>query len=119
RLAAKPAVPEIQIFEIALKSAELDENVLRTIDKGIAFPILFELTFKDRIKVMATYKRPSEADLTKWVVGDYHGTPWQPVGTQRKPLPVALDLAGLYEQLLRTLIAEPARRGESLKDQVE
>ena len=119
RLAAKPGVPEIQIVEIALKSATLDENVLRAIDKAIPFPILFELTYGDKVKAVATYKRQNEADSSKWVIGDYYGTGWQPVGTSRKPLPVALDLAGLYEQMVRALIAAPARRGESLKDQVE
>jgi hypothetical protein len=33
--------------------------------------------------------------------------------------PVALDLAGLYEQVLRRLIPVLARPGESLRDQVE
>jgi len=119
RLAARPGVSEIQIFEVALREPDLDHDVLRAIDRAIPSPILFELSFGAQIKVTATYKRPNEADPSKWVVGDYYGTDWLPADTQRKPLPVALDLAGLYEQMLRALIAEPPRRGESLKDQVE
>ncbi len=119
RLAARPGVREVQIFEIALKQKELDENVLRAVDKAIPFPIVFELTYDKQVKVMATYKRPNEADPSKWVVGDYYQSHWLDADTPRKPLPVALDLAGVYEQMLRALIAEPARRGESLKDQVE
>ena len=53
---------------------------------------------------MAAYKRPSEADSAKWVVGDYFATDWQPADSERSPLPVSLDLAGLYEQLLRRLM---------------
>jgi hypothetical protein len=92
-LPARAGVPEIQVFTIALKTEGLDENVLRCIDKAISFPILYEVTFEDRIKEMAAYKRPSEADSTKWVVGDYFRTDWQSADSQRSPLPVSLDLA--------------------------
>ena len=54
KLAARPSVPEIQIFEIALKGARLDENVLRAIDKAIPFPILFELTREGEVRTIAT-----------------------------------------------------------------
>jgi hypothetical protein len=118
-LPARAGVPEIQIFTIALKTEEVDEDVLRCIDKAISFPIFYELTFEDRMKVMAAYKRPSEADSAKWVVGEYFATDWQTADTVRSPLPVSLDLAGLYEQLLRRLMPLPARNGESLKDHAE
>ena len=38
------AVPEIQIFRLALKTAELKHEVLRCIDKAIQFPIIFRIT---------------------------------------------------------------------------
>jgi len=118
RLAARSGVPEIQIFEIELKTPELGEDVLRCIDKAIPFPIFYELICEGKIKGAATYKRPNEADSGKWVVADYYETDWLPADVKREPLPVALDLGGLYEQMLRALIGEPPRRGESLKDQV-
>ena len=37
----------------------------------------------------------------------------------RPGLPVALDLQGLYEQLLRQHLVVPARAGESLRDQLD
>lgn len=118
-LPARAGVPEIQVFTIALKAENLDENVLRCIDKAISFPILYEVTFEARIKEMAAYKRPSEADSARWVVGDYFATDWQPTDSERSPLPVSLDLAGLYDQLLRRLMPLPARNGESLKAHAE
>lgn len=118
-LSAKPGVPEIEVFEIALKTSRLDEAVLRCIDKAIPFPILFELRFDGRIQPVAAYKRPSEADAGQWVVSDYFAAPWQADGGPREGLPVALDLRGLYEQLLRNLMPLPPRAGESLKDQLE
>jgi len=118
-LPSRPGVPEIHIFTIELKAGELDETVPRCIDKAITFPIFYEVVFEGRLKEMAAFKRPSDADSSKWVVGDYFETEWQPVGTERAPLPVSLDLAGLYEQMLRRLMPSPARNGESLKSQAE
>jgi Domain of unknown function (DUF4391) len=37
-LPAKPDVPEIEVFEIALKTPDLSHAVLRCIDKAIPFP---------------------------------------------------------------------------------
>lgn len=118
-LAAKPGVPEIEVFEIALKTPQLNEAVLRCIDKAIPFPILFELRFDGRTQPVAAYKRPSEADTSQWVVSDYFAGAWQADDGSRPDLPVALDLRGLYEQLLRGHMPVPARPGESLREQVE
>ena len=111
-LPAKPDVPEIEVFEIALKTADLSHAVLRCIDKAIPFPILFNLRFEGRTQPVAAYKRPSEAKAGDWVLGDYHATPWQADATQRPPLPIALDLQGLYEHLMRAHLSLPARPGE-------
>ncbi|MBL3529417.1 MAG: DUF4391 domain-containing protein [gamma proteobacterium endosymbiont of Lamellibrachia anaximandri] len=112
------SVPEIEIFEIHLKTRELGEGVLRVIDQAIPFPILFELHYQGQIKFTAAYKRPSEADSEKWVVDGYLGSSWLPAETERTPLPVALDLARLYEQLLRVLLPLPGRVGETLQGQL-
>ncbi len=118
-LPARPGVPEIEVFSVSLRTGELSESVLRTIDKAIPFPIFFELLHGERIKCTAAYKRPSDADSAKWVVDGYFETPWLPAVNSREPLPVALNLFGLYEQLLRRHMALPALPGESLKAQVE
>lgn len=118
-LPARPGVPEIQIFDVTLKAGELSEDVLRCIDKAIPFPIFFRLFFEDRVKVISAYKRPSDADAAKWVVDGYFETDWLPADAKGSTLPVALDLAGLYEQMLQHLIPLPSKTGESLKKQVE
>ncbi len=117
-LPAKPDVPEIEVFEIALKTADLSHAVLRCIDKAIPFPILFNLRFEGCTQPVAAYKRPSEANATQWVVGDYHAAPWQADSLAKPSLPVALDLQGLYEQLLRQHLSQPARAGETLREQL-
>ena len=125
-LPATPAVPEIAVFDIALKQPDISHAVLRCIDKAIPRPILFVLRFAGRSQAIAAYKRPSDADSHQWehwVVGDYHATPWQaddtPDGMPRPGLPVALDLAGLYAQLLRQHLPVPARAGETLREQLD
>lgn len=112
------AVPEIEIFEIQLKTPELTEEVLRCIDQAIPFPILFEPSYQGQVKSTAAYKRLSEADGSKWVVDGYLSSSWLPADIERIPLPVSLDLERLYEQLLRTLLPIPERAGEAMKDQM-
>lgn len=118
-LPAKPDVPEIEVFEIALKLPDVNHSVLRCIDKAIPFPILFVLRYDGHSQPVAAYKRPSDAASGQWVVGDYHAAPWQKDGVVRPGMPVALDLQGLYEQLLRQHLVVPARAGESLRDQLD
>jgi hypothetical protein len=113
------AVPEIQVFSIALKGGELKTEVLRCIDRAIPFPLLFELSYDGRIKAIAAYKRPHEADSAKWVISEYFESGWGPNDTPRKPLPMVFDLEALYAHLLTPLIPHPARPGESLQVRVE
>jgi hypothetical protein len=118
-LPAKPAVPEIEVFEVALKLPDVSHSVLRCIDKAMPRPILFNLRFEGHTQPIAAYKRPSDAASDQWVLGDYHAAPWQKDGDTRPALPLALDLQGLYEQLLRQHLAVPARAGETLRDQLD
>lgn len=118
-LPSRPGVPEIEIFALELKTPEVSEDVLRCIDKAIPLPIFYNLSFEGRIKTVAAYKRPSDADASRWVVDAYFASPWLPADSERSALPVALDMAGLYEQMLRRLMPTPARSGETLKDHVE
>jgi hypothetical protein len=118
-LPAKPAVPEIEVFEVALKLPDVSHSVLRCIDKAMPRPILFNLRFEGHTQPVAAYKRPSDAASDQWVLGDYHAAPWQKDGDALPALPLALDLQGLYEQLLRQHLAVPARAGESLRDHLD
>ena len=112
-------VPEIQIFRITLKTGELKPEALRCIDQAIPFPLVFELCHEGKVKSIAAYKRPSEADAAKSVISTYFATDWLPEGTPRQPLPVVFDLETLYAQLLAPLLPYPPRQGESLQAQVD
>lgn len=121
-LAAKPGVPEIQVFAIHLKTTELHHDVLRCIDGAVQFPIIFELIqgqgLESTTQVVAAYKRPSEADSENLVRSEYFESRWMSTSAERAPLPMALDLGGLYEQMLQRLVPLAARRGETLRDLV-
>jgi hypothetical protein len=119
-LPARPGVPEIQIFSIQLKSSELHEDVLRCIDSAVQFPILFELNQvqgdQAKTQVAAAYKRPSEADASRWVLSGYFASDWMPANTSRWAMPLALDMAHLYAALLQGLMPLPARPQEALPE---
>lgn len=118
-LPASPGVPEIQVFRVRLRTPELHHDVLRCIDKAIPFPIFFELYREDRLQAVACYKRPGEDEAGRLVCSDYFVTDWIAAESPRAALPVALNLGGLYEQLLHALIPLSHRPNESLSDLVE
>lgn len=118
-LPAKPGVPEIQVFRIVLKTEELSNDVLKCIDGAVQFPIIFELERTGKIRVIAAHKRPSETDASKWVVSDYFSTAWIPANSERGDIPIALDLARLYETLLQRLIPLAPRAQEGLTALIE
>jgi hypothetical protein len=109
-LAATKQVAEIQVFRIAARTATLERDVLRAIDKAIPFPLIFEVVHACRVRLAAAYKRPSEADSARWVVGDYFEGDWLPEDAPRAPLPVALNMGALYERLLEPLVAGQTAR---------
>lgn len=109
-LAATKQVAEIQVFRITARAATLDRDVLRAIDKAIPFPLIFEVAHGGRVRLAAAYKRPSEADTARWVVGDYFHGDWEPEDAARAPLPVALNMGALYERLLEPLVAGQTAR---------
>lgn len=119
-LSATKSLLEIQVFNIHLKEPDLSEGVLLSIDKAIPHPIIFQLIYDQQLKVIATYKRSNEADETKWVVDQYYSSGWISSQEQlqlRKPLPMALNLSGLYEQMLKELIPIKAKNGENIREQ--
>lgn len=117
-LPPRKSINEIQVFEIALRTPQLDQAVLEAIDNAIPFPLVFQLTYDGQVHFAASYKRPSEADASKWVIEASFQTEPQPADAERPPLPVALDLAGLYEQIVRHHIPLSPRNGEKIAEQV-
>lgn len=117
-LPASGYIQEIQVMTIDTKNGALDHDVLTAIDKAIPSPILFELKYKNKIRYAATYKRPSESDKTKRVVSAYFESEWLKAEGTRQPLPVALNLKGLYHNFLKAVIPITSCKEESIDELV-
>ncbi len=115
-LPSSETVPEIEVFQIDLKGADISRDVIRCIDKAIPFPIIYEIASHDRRRVLAAFKRPSEGDSSKWVTDAYFESAWVRSDTERVPLFPSIDLRRLYEQLLSRLMPVERRAGEAFED---
>ena len=119
RLAPGESVTEIQVFLIDLRGSSLDNSVLVAIDKTIPSQIIFELQRADGLwteqAMAAAYKRAG--GKTKGT--DYFRTGWVISDQPRIPLPAALDMDGLYGQLLGRLLPHPMRQVEDLSDALD
>lgn len=113
RLQGTEAVPEIQVFTVETKGGDVGDDVLTAIDKSVHFPIIFEVSRGDEVRMVAGHKTLGG---TTPKVGTYFTTPWRPVDAARTPLPTAIDLSALYEALLSALLPVATRRGESLSE---
>ena len=94
---------EIQIFRVKSRVEDLDVSVLSFIDKLILTPIIFEVVYQDKVKVIATYKRLNQADKTKTVIGQYYTSEWLE-DHDRVELPIYLKLADLYEHFIAQIL---------------
>jgi len=112
-------VTEIQVFVIELKGSELDNSVLVSIDRTIPSQIIFELrreTARGAEQAMtAAYKRSGGKTKT----ADYFRTAWIGADQPRMLLPAALDMDGLYGQLLGGVFPYSKRRSEELSESIE
>jgi len=94
---------EIQIFRVKSRVEDLDVSILSFIDKLILTPIIFEVVYQDKVKVVATYKRLNQADKTKMVIGQYYASEWLE-DHDRVELPIYLKLADLYEHFIAQIL---------------
>ena len=107
---------EVQIFRIISRVADFDVSLLTFIDKLILSPIIFEVVYQDKVKVIATYKRLNLSDKTKAVIGQYYASDWFE-DVNRVDLPVYLKLADLYEHFITQLL--PIGNAESAQENTD
>lgn len=103
-LDATDKVPEIQVFDMFIKTNEIEQVLLELIDKVIPLPIIFQIHKDNKIKIKAAYKRQSESANNKWVIESYFESQWLDKDTTKQPMPQVLDLGKLYEQILKSLM---------------
>lgn len=115
KIPATPQVPEIQVFQLALKGSEIHSDLLAFLDKAIPQPMLWAIETADhKLAYSAAYKRPSEADASQWVPGPRFTSSFKIHPSFLPPLPIALDLSRLYRAILQPLLPLTARDSEAL-----
>jgi hypothetical protein len=111
------AVPEIQVFTIDAKGADVSEVVLGAIDKAVKTPIIYEIVEGEdrdgRVRMTAAHKQLG-AGTPK--LGTYFTTGWQSGCVERQALPTAITLSALYTALLSPLTPVVARPGEEVSE---
>ena len=120
-LAEGAEVTEIEIFEIKLRAAELDENVLRLIDRAVPYHIIFILEHEGRYRAAVGYKEAAATGASHFKVSQYYYTGWTD-GAESLPLCLeGLTMDAAYENFVRQTAGEAlaANCGETLKESVE
>ena len=118
-LAAGEQVTEIEVFEMRLSAPELDESVLRQIDREIPYHILFLRVYEGKYRAVIGYKEAATGK-TAFKVDRYYSTDW----LDEDDLPVHLDglsLDAVYENFVRQIAGEVLadKNGTTLKESVE
>src|SRR5690625_3313649 len=110
------SVPEIQIFQIAVKGQDVSDHVLAAIDKAISFPIIFEITRElngGQVRMTAAHK---QIGAGRPKLSQYFSTRWQASNVVRIPLPASINLSELYAALLEPLMEISVRPGEGMSE---
>ena len=119
-LAAGNDVTELEVFEIKLNGNELDESVLKQIDRQIPYHILFLLEYEGRYQAWIGYKEAAASGNTAFKVNKYYHTDWMP----ESELPLKLEglsIDAVYENFVRQIAGDALSKGEageSLKESV-
>lgn len=118
-VAAGENVLEVEVFEICLTQPQLDEAVLRQIDREIPYHILFVLTYEGKAQAWIGYKEAAESGKNAFKVEKYYHTDWVPEGELAFRLD-GLNMDAVYEELVRQIAGDALGReqGEGLKESV-
>lgn len=118
-IAAGEAVTEIEVFEVRLNDPQLDEAVLKQIDKEIPYHILFILTCDGKAQAWIGYKEATASGSNAFKVSRYYHTDWMPEDELHLSID-GLNIDAVYESLVRQIAGDKLQTdsGESLKESV-
>jgi CRP-like cAMP-binding protein len=114
KIRAAGDLTEIQVFRVTAKvGQDVSTGVLEAIDVSVQTPIIFEEVCGEEVRTRAALKerQPNGPKTGLLLEGD-----WVQQDTPRSHLPQALDLVGLYCQLIDPLLPLPRRPGESMSE---
>ena len=119
-IATGETVTEIEVFEVRLNDPQLDEAVLKQIDKEIPYHILFVLTCNGTAQAWIGYKEAAASGSNAFKVSRYYHTDWMPEDELHLHID-GLNMDAVYENLVRQIAGDQLQTdsGESLKESVE
>ena len=119
-LAEGEAVTEVEVFEVRLNTPQLNEVVLRQIDKEIPYHILFILTCDGKAQAWIGYKEAAASGSNAFKVNRYYHTDWMPENELHFRVD-GLSMDAVYENIVRQIAGDTlqADTGENLKAFIE
>ncbi len=119
-LAPGKLVTEIEVFEIRLTSTDLDEDILRLIDREIPYHILFLLEYDGKYQAAMGYKEAASSSKAAFKVERYYRTEW--LIEEELPLHLeGLTIDAVYENFIRQIAGDwlTSNENTTLKESVE
>ena len=117
-IAPGETVTEIEVIEIKLVSPQLNETVLRQIDKEIPYHILFILSFDGKVQAWTGYKEAAEGGNKAFKVNKYYHTEWMPEHELNLKIE-GLNMDAVWENLIIQVGGVEVGQGKSLDEQIQ
>ena len=116
-IAPGQAVTEIEVIEIKLTQPQLDEAVLRQIDKEIPYHILFVLTYGNKVQAWTGYKEAAESGNNAFKVNKYYHTEWMLEDELTLEIE-GLNMDAVWENFIIQVGGLELAQGNSLEEQI-
>lgn len=113
-------VTEIEVFQLLLNQADLDERVLMQWDKELPYHILFILEHNDKARASIAFKLKDGSNKAYYSIKRYFYTPWMP--KEKLNFTIAgITLDNVYENLVQAVAGEklPLEDGKKMTERVE
>lgn len=116
-IALGQAVTEIEVIEIKLTQPQLDESVLRQIDREIPYHILFVLSCGNKVQAWTGYKEAAESGKAAFKVNKYYHTDWMLEDELTLEID-GLNLDAVWENFIIQVGGVELEQGNSLDEQI-
>ena len=110
-------VIEIEVFEVRLNEPQLDEVVLKQIDKEIPYHILFILTCNGKAQAWIGYKEAAISGKAAFKVNKYYHTDWM-LEDELKLEIDGLNMDAVWENFIIQVGGVELEQGNSLDEQI-
>ena len=117
-IATGQTVKEIEVVEIKLSQPQIDETVLRQMDKEIPYHILFILSHENKVQAWTGYKESAKSGTKAFKVNRYYHTEWMLEDELILEIE-GLDLDAVWDNFIIQVGGVEVEEGNSLNEQIE